>query len=203
MSLWPFQHWISPRQVVATLSLAAFLAATAGLPVIHPWLSPLGKDLSQPFPCQHSACGCQNAEACWRGCCCRTNRQKLAWAEEHGVKAPTYVAQQAQREKVVGSCCLNTKKPSGVFGGSACCASARADAANDSRPPDRPLPWALSLSARKCQGLPQLWLILSAAMPVPPATGWQFSWQIADDVSLESTVFDSLAQSPATPPPRA
>ena len=197
---------ISLRQFVAALSLAGFLTATVGVPVINPWLSPLGKDLSRPFPCQHSACGCQNAEACWRGCCCLTNRQKLAWAEKRGVTAPAYVAEQALREEAGGSCCLGTKsrpKGSGVFGGGTCCAPGQSIAAKDSRPHDDPLPWTLSLSARKCQGLPQLWLILSTAMPVPSATRWQFSWQFADDVSLETVAFVSLAQSPATPPPRA
>src|SRR5687767_4937393 len=121
MPLWPFHLRVSPRQFVAALSLAGFLAATVGVPVINPWVSPLGKDLSQPFPCQHSACGCQNAEACWRGCCCLSNRQQLAWAKDHGVKAPTYVAEQASREEVAGSCCAVRPKGSGVFGGGTCC----------------------------------------------------------------------------------
>jgi hypothetical protein len=46
-------------------------------------------------------------------------------------------------------------------------------------------------------------MILSAAAPAPAAVEWEFSWQLADDLALDSPALASLAQSPATPPPRA
>ena len=72
------------RRYVATLSLLHYLALLVGIPLPLP----AAKDSSRPFPCQHHRCGCQNAEQCWRQCCCFTNEQKLAWARKNGVTPP-------------------------------------------------------------------------------------------------------------------
>jgi hypothetical protein len=69
------------RRYVATLSLLHYLALLVGIPLPMP----AAKDSSRPFPCQHHRCGCQNAEQCWKHCCCFTNEQKLAWARANGV----------------------------------------------------------------------------------------------------------------------
>jgi hypothetical protein len=74
------------------------------------------KKSGDPFPCQHCACGCKDAESCWRNCCCHTNREKLAWAKRNGVKPPAFVVAAARRE----SCCENTPAK-------ACCKSAEAE----------------------------------------------------------------------------
>lgn len=58
-----------------------------------------GKDTSVPFPCMLKACGCRNAEDCWRGCCCFTNTQKLAWARKNSVDVPAYVVDAARHEQ--------------------------------------------------------------------------------------------------------
>lgn len=58
-----------------------------------------GKDTSVPFPCMLKSCGCRNAEDCWRGCCCFTNTQKLAWASKNNVDVPAYVVDAAHREQ--------------------------------------------------------------------------------------------------------
>src|SRR5918994_3191755 len=83
--------WSIRRQAIAVLAMIGLLAATVGIPVLRPVRGPGGKDLSQPFPCMHSVCGCQDAAACWQGCCCHTNREKVAWAEANGVTPPDYV----------------------------------------------------------------------------------------------------------------
>lgn len=59
----------------------------------------VGKDTSVPFPCMHKSCGCRNAEDCWRGCCCFTNTQKLAWATQNAVDVPDYVVDAAKQEQ--------------------------------------------------------------------------------------------------------
>ncbi len=56
------------------------------------------KSGAEPFPCQHCACGCKDADACWRDCCCFTTRQKLVWARRHGVTPPAFVVAAARRE---------------------------------------------------------------------------------------------------------
>lgn len=58
-----------------------------------------GKDTSVPFPCMQKSCGCRNAEDCWRGCCCFTNTQKLAWAKKNSFDVPDYVVDAARKEE--------------------------------------------------------------------------------------------------------
>lgn len=82
------------RRYVATLSLLNYLALLVGIPLPMP----TAKDSSRPFPCQHHRCGCQNAEQCWRQCCCFTNEQKLAWARENGVTPPAELLADSAEE---------------------------------------------------------------------------------------------------------
>jgi hypothetical protein len=70
-----------------------------GMPVV----SRVEKDTSVPFPCQHHACGCRNADACWKSCCCLTQTQKLAWAARNKVLVPVYATQALA--KPAKSCC--------------------------------------------------------------------------------------------------
>src|SRR5690349_3339169 len=82
----PLRRW-SPRLrrgVVVLVSLLGYLAAVIGYPM------PAGgrKVSSRPFPCQDHACGCVDADQCWRNCCCFTPAEKLAWAVAHHVTPP-------------------------------------------------------------------------------------------------------------------
>lgn len=173
------------RRAIAALSLVGFLAVNIGFPVVEP----SGKDLSQPFPCMDKQCGCRSATACWQGCCCHTNREKLAWAEEHGVTPPAYVFAAAAKEEpiAVASCCTAKKSP----------AKKTAAAAK----------WRVSLvptiAARKCQGLAQLWVILSAAVPPVSPVEMAVEVAIADLAPLPAENLLSYDLVPPTPPPRA
>lgn len=89
-----------------------------------------------PFPCQHCACGCKDAESCWRNCCCHTNREKLAWAKRHGVKPPAFVIAAARQEEScdeghVKACCKSAKAKSTSIARAvpSCCAKRENDAA--------------------------------------------------------------------------
>jgi hypothetical protein len=87
------RHTILHR--LAGLSTAvALVISTIGIPLP----SALVKDYSEPFPCMNCACGCVNAEMCWRECCCFNTQQKLAWARRNGVKVPSYLLAQAADE---------------------------------------------------------------------------------------------------------
>jgi len=184
------------RRGVAIASLLALAATTVGIPVVQRVTGPGGKDISQPFPCMDSHCGCMNATACWQGCCCHTNREKLAWARKHGVTPPKYVVAAAIKERApvsTASCCSTN-----------CCNESEdrpedVDAANES--------WQLSfvpaIAARCCHGLPQLWLILSAALPVPDVAKWQPDFDSREAVVfLTASIFANDDQ-PPTPPPNA
>jgi hypothetical protein len=100
------------RKVFTFLALVCFCIATVPLPIAS--IEIRDKDLSLPYPCQNSPCGCKSAEQCWRSCCCNTPAQRLAWAKKNGVTPPNYAlailhesatAQQpVQREATVGCC---------------------------------------------------------------------------------------------------
>lgn len=66
------------------------------LPV--PQLSSPQKDRSEPYPCMDRPCGCVSAAQCWKQCCCFTNQQKVAWAEENRVTVPESVVAAAAQE---------------------------------------------------------------------------------------------------------
>ncbi|MEX2358051.1 MAG: hypothetical protein WEE51_06950 [Pirellulaceae bacterium] len=88
-----------PRRLVAWLLLPCLLAIGTGVSIpTAPATLSHEKDLSQPFPCQHSRCGCRDAASCWQKCCCHTDREKLAWAAKNGVTPPAFVIQRAQAE---------------------------------------------------------------------------------------------------------
>ncbi len=96
--------WYSPftRRLIVFISLAAFISACVGVPLAIPNQAPQ-KDLSAPFPCQDSICGCMSATQCWKSCCCRSNREKIAWAKKHGVTPPKFVLAAAELEPVLQS----------------------------------------------------------------------------------------------------
>jgi hypothetical protein len=129
------------RVSIVALLCCAILGGTLGFPAPRKVV----KDRSTPFPCQDKPCGCQNAAACWKSCCCHTNAQKVAWAKQHGVAPPEFVVAAAKREACAsGSCCAAKHAP------------ARPAAKTDQT--ETTLVTIGSL--RKCQGLPPLWVLL-------------------------------------------
>jgi len=101
------------RRLVSLLVLVSFCASFVPLPVAS--RSSIEKDQSTPYPCQNRPCGCRSAEACWKSCCCFTNREKLAWAEANRVVPPTYVIAAAAKESADAVCksggCCSKQKP--------------------------------------------------------------------------------------------
>jgi hypothetical protein len=187
--------WMYARQqpLVAGLLVLTLLAASLGIPIL---VAP-PQDLSQPFPCMSHRCGCGSADACWRGCCCMTLSQKLAWAREHGVTPPAYALAQAKEEAKAtapcGSCCQHRNKRS----------PEQETVKHDAPSPGVGLGLVLTNDFRRCQGLSTLWLTLSHALPprvavsAAPFRPLPGLWLAETSQSAES-----LALSPATPPPR-
>src|SRR5689334_21846051 len=100
------------HRAMPLLALAGFVAGAMGLPV--PQVVFTAKDRRQPFPCLDRRCGCMSADQCWRGCCCFTNREKVAWAAQRGVTPPEFVVRLAARERAPAaaqSCCAAKKTP--------------------------------------------------------------------------------------------
>ena len=138
-----------------SLALAAsFLVACCGLPF---W-SPAKKSVAEPYPCMHHRCGCQNAAACWKKCCCMSNAQKMAWAQRHGVTPPMSLVASNQ----VAS---TTAAPAR----SNCCSKKHCPPARPSVRQTGPTFDFLVLDdMRQCQGLGALWMVLSHALPAAP-----------------------------------
>lgn len=108
-------HQQSSQQSFAVWNLLGFyLFAVSGLPVP---LAEASSSLVVRYPCEDSQCGCQNAAACWKSCCCHTLAEKLAWARRNGVAPPAAVLQQlaTHNERV--------SKPTSACG-EGCCDSA-------------------------------------------------------------------------------
>jgi hypothetical protein len=197
------------RRLVAVASLVGFLATASGVPVFNARVGPNGKDISQPFPCMHSRCGCQNAESCWRGCCCHTNAEKLAWAEENGVTPPEYVHIAAAKERPAAiaktdSCCSEKQEARGDN----CCSSTgrcEADLAeNGIAQANDDWQWTLvpTVSARKCQGLAQLWLLIGSAAPAVRSVEVTVRLLPAGTLCLADEFSANTLPRPTTPPPR-
>ena len=169
----------------AAATLAAFLLATVGYPV---WSGGAGKDLSQPFPCMHRRCGCRSAEQCWRGCCCFTNQQKLAWAKANSVVPPEYVVVAAKQEKsqpTAASCC-STK-------GSGACHIAKAKTKDKSS-------LTAVIEAMTCLGQIEQWVAIGA-IDLPRVEVWRLELPLCGEVATKSFAYSVDAIPPAPPPP--
>jgi hypothetical protein len=140
-----------------------------------------------PFPCQDCACGCSDAETCWRDCCCYSNAQKVVWAEKNGVKVPIFVVAAVRREVV-----RIATKPACCENGASCCESERDDGKT-----------VLLISALKCRGISVSIGFLPPALPhIPVALGP--SATPADEFPAgQAVLYQSPTLDVATPPPNA
>jgi hypothetical protein len=102
------------QSILAGATLACVAACAVGVPL--PAI--VFKAIAERFPCELHPCGCVDAEACWRDCCCMTHAEKLAWAERQGVKVPAYVIAEAARQLIA-----NTEEAAGAEAKAACCAA--------------------------------------------------------------------------------
>jgi hypothetical protein len=100
---------------VVVIALLGYLVAGLGVLPSAALLSKWGilpaLDGSSAFPCQHDACGCMSAEACWSGCCCFTLQERLEWAGARGAFIPSWARAGAADEARTHGCC--SEKASG------------------------------------------------------------------------------------------
>lgn len=193
------------RRLVAGLLLVVIAVGTTGIP-LPTWAA---KDISVPFPCMHKACGCRTAADCWNSCCCNTNAQKLAWAQQRGIQPPQHVIAGAKREhqsavaasrsccstsKTQDSCCVaSTKSP----GQKSCCSD---------KSTVRPQPmtnWVRLEDARRCHGQIEVWAIFSQALTTFEADEVDVRPHAQDWLTLRSEHAERLASHPGERPPRA
>lgn len=60
------ERWDSLRRISAAVTVLALAGVVIGLPAPMP----VNKHSDEPFPCQHHACGCLDAEMCRTHCGC-------------------------------------------------------------------------------------------------------------------------------------
>lgn len=186
-----FHRWGSPRRLTALLLL---VVASWMLFPLSLQFSPAdkGKDAAVPFPCQNRPCGCKTADQCWKKCCCFTNAQKVAWANSHGVKVPSYVVQAAQTE--------SDKKPLAK----ACCQ--REQGCGDATKPAKQSPrsrWTIALDELKCSGIDTS--VVGFPVCLPPVAAIRVVSPHRDQaavVQFENRELIPLWREPPTPPPK-
>jgi len=198
------RHWRRPVSVVA---LAAYLVSAVGLPLP----ASFKKQRNAAYPCMHHACGCLSAAECWQHCCCFSASEKLAWAREHHVKPPAeLLATVAMLESAdlprsntsdKKNCCTarcehhdDDHEHEHADHGATCC--------DDHDAPGSDSTVVLTLRARTCRGLGELWCLSGAVMPAPPALDWHFQWNVVEWLALAGEPLPSPDLSPPIPPPR-
>lgn len=205
-------HSESSRRLVGLCTLCALVLGTIGVPV--PQLvskNQSGKDQSQPFPCQQRACGCMDAASCWKSCCCHTNREKLAWAKQHGVTPPAFVVAAAAQEggSTAKSCCAaktSVAKTSAAKTTVAkeCCETNEGGETEEAAPQVKTaLGLVLLNDARKCQGHSSLVLLLMQTVAEIREVEFDFQPVAGEIVTPTSIYGESLLTDLDAPPPRA
>lgn len=174
---------------------------------------------NERFPCENSPCGCADAESCWRDCCCRTNAEKLVWAEKNRVKPPSFVIEAARKEEAkvasLPPCCRQRavtvasartccEKPEASS--AACCqddAESHAPASQHVDARDKGHRIVLLTSALKCRGLSVSLGMLPPALPPTLISFGRPPLLVSDLPKAPSVSYRSPSYDVATPPPDA
>lgn len=185
--------------MAALATLAAVGLCAVGAPFPH---GGGGRSAAERFPCEACACGCPDAETCWRQCCCHTSSEKLAWAHEHGVTPPLFVAVAAEREgrDAAADHCDHDLAAGGAP--RSCCERhvAVAGASEAASPVKRP-PTTTFFAAMRCRGIkistsalpPSLRVELQTLSLEPPTE--------VDAVGRETVLYSPPSFAVETPPP--
>lgn len=208
------------QRLIALAVLAGVCLALVPLPIASPPIA--GKDRSKPFPCMDRPCGCASADQCWKGCCCFTNAEKVAWARAHRIELPPFVLAAAKKEAEAVAAAKPAKEgsaPSCCQGhGKSCCSkesgecshshdiAAKAPVTGDDSPQAREkrsnVRWMLGIAAQKCRGehgtiagLPVCIPVVPDALTAPPTLAICLSIPRSESFSGETLP-------PPVPPPR-
>ncbi len=181
------------------------------------------KDLSEPFPCMESACGCCTARDCWLHCCCHTMAERLQWAHEHHVRPPDYALAAARAQGLEwsddaeagecghqkcnrsGGCCSPSPRPSPFKGEGekCCCCHCSAPHATKTNPVAKSRGTSIVLiKALACQGFGTNWLAAGASLPPPATVTWSMAHGLTGRVEPMAENFSSFLSPPPIPPPR-
>lgn len=201
---------LATQRLLAVLALVGYWSATIGVPIPQ---SPR-KDGGEPFPCQGHHCGCQNAAACWRTCCCYSATEKVAWARAKAVEPPAAAVVEAALEwnsprqrdaEITAAACARCTERAGRNCRSATATpvpAASCRSSSDRNDETSATTWHVSVSPVKCQGLISLWLQNGTVCPPAPVVRWSPNWDCVARVSPIKLAPCQLPHSPPIPPPR-
>lgn len=161
---------------------------------------PSGKDLSRAFPCMHNRCGCQNADQCWRSCCCHTVSERLAWAREHRVAAPEYVQALAQEAAGKKSCC-SAPQAAATAKSKSCCASHGEPSPCTHQRESQPPRGVSLLQALRCRGLSANWIGMAPTV-MPDELDCSTGLDVIEWLSPAPVLLSSRDLAPPLLPPR-
>lgn len=171
-----------PCRVLLAVLLVGQFVASLGLPV-----PTFARTDGRLFPCRNRPCGCGGYDECWAGdCCCFTLREKVAWAEAHGVTPPAH-ALEAARQQEPPSCCASHE---------GCCQVEAVPAPQTWR-------WVRGIDVQKCRGeaFAGTWAVPAAVVCDRPEP-WSFEWARAGNLPGHGDRATSLPKHPSVPPPR-
>ena len=189
------------RRWMCALLLLSFLATAVGFPVFRFE----SKSAGAPFPCQHHACGCVDADHCWRQCCCSSPQEKLEWAREHGVEPPSFAVAAAKgsppRRGPASRQATRTSRGLATNEAPLACCDSHQQAVG--REEKRTVGLAIGALARHCRGIAPLWSVLGAAVLPPPTFAWDFQGDVVAWIQPANSQANSIETTPPVPPPRA
>lgn len=209
------------RRLPSAALLLVYVVTAAGVPI------PVGSvaRTGESYPCADHACGCPDAEHCWRSCCCFTLAERFDWAREHHVRPPEYAIAAAQNagldlcwlgiesdkhhdddgcpycanKKIVAvtlpPCCQAKMKSCCDHGAHGCCEQEHKQ--NKSTSGDSIVAWR----ALGCHGQSMNWLAAVPSLLVPPS---DLSCDLPRVAWLGASVSDTakcVPFSPSVPPP--
>lgn len=150
------------------------------------------KSKEPAFPCQNRPCGCRSAQQCWKKCCCFTNKQKIAWAKEHGVEVPDFVLAAAEKDSGKSNSKATQKS---------CCDTKSSAPAHKQKSQPR-TKTVIAVMAYECQGL--YWLLAGVPLviePVVPQSGCA-EGRVAYTIEIQSDRLPEVPSESMRMPPR-
>lgn len=194
------------RPLVTLVTLAALVVCAVGIPL--PLHSNSLKPTAEPYPCMDCPCGCNDAETCWRDCCCHSTEEKIAWARDRGITPPAYVlaaVRPAQKDSgccAKKSCCQSTSCCSNQRIAQSCCAKpARPSCCQNKKRQTSP-GVVLAISAIRCQGLTFSLSSLPPTLVNAELDSPELLPLAGSILARDDHPFEDLNAIPETPPPQ-
>jgi hypothetical protein len=179
------------QSLTALILLGVLVSGGFGIPFVPV----VYKSKTVPFPCQDCACACHSADVCWRGCCCMTDGEKVAWAAQRGVQVPRFLLDRVRRQLAAATFDAASLHKEGSSCGGRCGSQPPIESAGPEAASQ--LHIVLLTAQSKCQGVVQ-WLNLFSIALVQPATA---AWTPEQGLGLPLAGLESLYLCPPLQPP--